>query len=179
MHSMKKLKIEPLKISGISETKCRLIEDFLEMELVSWKDTPYVPGQCIIERGVDCVHFIAAIFDAVTHTFYQVSLLPQDASFHSKALAEASMRKFFRMYPSHVVNGDVVQPGDVIICGPVGKNGGPGHGMIVGKDSLWHVDGNCVCKAGLAVMQQGAYAFRQIRRLKNRKVVMEIKHNDF
>jgi len=176
---MKKLNIEPLKIAGVTETTCRLRESLLETELISWKDTPYVPGQCIIQIGVDCVHFIAAVFDTMTNTFYQVSLLPQDASFHNKALAEASMRKFFRMYPSHVVNGDVVQPGDVIICGPVGKNGGPGHGMIVGKDSLWHVDGSCVCKAGLAVMQHGAYAFRQIRRLKDRKNVLGAMHNDF
>ncbi len=171
MHSMKKLKIEPLKIAGLSEVRCRQIESFLEKELISWKDTPYVPGQCVMKRGVDCVHFIAAVFDVMTLKFYQVTLLPQDASFHNKTLAESSLRKFFRMYPSHDVTGSVVQPGDVIICGPVGKNGGPGHGMIVGKNSLWHVDGNCVCKAGLAVMQQGAYAFRQIRRLKDRKTV--------
>ncbi len=172
MHSLKKLKIEPLKIAGLSESMCRHIEAFLEMELLSWKDTPYVPGQCMMKRGVDCVHFIAAVFDVMTNKLYQVALLPQDASFHNKALAEASMRKFFRMYPSHAVNSSVVQPGDVIICGPVGKNGGPGHGMIVGRDSLWHVDGTCVCKAGLAVMQQGAYAFRQTRRLKDRKTVL-------
>lgn len=172
MHSLKQLKIEPLKITGLSKNNCDQIESFLEKELLSWKDTPYVPGQCIVDRGVDCVHFIAAIYDAMTLKFYQVTKLPQDASFHNKVLVEAGLRQFFRMYPSHAVNGSVVQPGDVIICGPVGKNGGPGHGMIVGKDSLWHVDSNCVCKAGLAVMQQGAYAFRQIRRLKNRKTVL-------
>lgn len=172
MHSMKKLKIEPLKIAGLSKTKCRQIESFLEKELLSWKDTPYVPGQCMVNRGVDCVHFIAAVYDAMTSNFYQVAKLPQDASFHNKVLVKASLRQFFRMYPSHAASGSVVQPGDVIICGPVGKNGGPGHGMIVGKDSLWHVDGKCVCKAGLAVMQQGAYAFRQIRRLKDRKTVL-------
>jgi len=172
MHSMKKLKIEPLRIAGLSEKNCGQIESFLEKELLSWKDTPYVPGQCIVKRGVDCVHLIAAVYDVMTSQLHQVDLLPQDASFHNKALAEAGLRQFFRMYPSHAVSGSVVQPGDVIICGPVGKNGGPGHGMIVGKDSLWHVDGNCVCKAGLAVMQHGAYAFRQIRRLKNRKTVL-------
>ncbi len=172
MHSLKKLKIEPLSIKGLSKNNCSQIESFLEKELLSWKDTPYVPGQCMVDRGVDCVHFIVAVYDVMTNKFYQVTKLPQDASFHNKVLVEASLRQFFRMYPSHVVNGSVVQPGDVIICGPVGKNGGPGHGMVVGKDSLWHVDGNCVCKAGLAVMQQGAYAFRQIRRLKDRKTVL-------
>lgn len=172
MHSMKKLKIEPLKIAGLSKYTRTHIECFLEMELLSWEGTPYLPGQCVLKRGVDCVHFIAAVYDIMTNKFFQVNKLPQDASFHNRALAEAGMRQFFKMYPSHAVSGDVVQPGDVIICGPVGKNGGPGHGMIVGKDSLWHVDGKCVCKAGLAVMQQGAYAFRQIRRLKDRKNVL-------
>ncbi len=172
MHSLKKLKIESLKLAGLSEDNCRQIESFLEKELLSWKDTPYVPGQCMVECGVDCVHFIAAIYDAMTSKFFQVAKLPQDASFHNKERVKTSLRQFFRMYPSHSVDDFVVQPGDVIICGPVGKNGGPGHGMIVGKDSLWHVDGKCVCKAGLAVMQQGAYAFRQIRRLKDRKTVL-------
>lgn len=172
MLSLKKLKIEPLKIAGLSKANCDQIELFLEKELLCWEGTPYVPGQCIMDRGVDCVHFIVAIYDVMTHNFYQVTKLPQDASFHNKKLAETSLRQIIRMYPSHVVEGSVVQPGDVIICGPVGKNGGPGHGMIVGKDSLWHVDGNCVCKAGLAVMYHGAYAFRQIRRLKNRKTIL-------
>jgi cell wall-associated NlpC family hydrolase len=169
---MKKLKIEPMRIAGLSERKCEKIESFLEEELLSWKDTPYVPGQCVPNRGIDCVHLITAIYDVMTGQLHQVDLLPQDASFHNKASAESGLRKFFRLYPSHAVSGSVVQPGDVIICGPVGKNGGPGHGMIVGKDSLWHVDGKCVCKAGLAVMQHGAYAFRQIRRLKYRKKVL-------
>ena len=172
MHSMKKLKIEPLKISGLSDSRCRRIETFIEEELFCWKGTPYVPGQCMRDRGVDCVHFVVAIYDAITNTFYQVTLLPQDAAFHNRETTEISMRKLLKMYPSNPVKGSVVQPGDVVICGPIGKNGGPGHGMIVGKDSLWHVDGKCVCKAGLAVMQQGAYAFRQIRRLKDRKKVL-------
>ena len=172
MHCMKQLKIEPLKIKGLTDGHCRKIEEFIENELICWRGTPYVPGQCIRNRGVDCVHFVVAMYDILTSTFYQVTLLPQDAAFHSKPTSEASMRKILKMYPSSPVKGDTVQPGDVIICGPIGKNGGPGHGMIVGKDSLWHVDTKCVCKAGLAVMQQGAYAFRQIRRLKNRTEIL-------
>lgn len=172
MHSLKKLKIEPLKIQGLTDKHCRGIEEVIEAELFSWWHTPYVPGQCIKSRGVDCVHFVVAMYDAMTNTFYQVTILPQDAAFHNRETAEISMRKIIRMYPSSPVREDVVQPGDVIICGPAGKNGGPGHGMIVGSDSLWHVDSKCVCKAGLAVLQQGAYAFRQIRRLKNRASVL-------
>lgn len=172
MHSLKKLKIEPLKIKGLLDSHCREIENFIEEELLGWKGTSYVPGQCIRGRGVDCVHFVAAIYDVLTTQLHQVEILPQDAAFHNKSLVEASFRELLRMYPSNPVKGDVAQPGDIIICGPIGKNGGPGHGMVVGKDILWHVDSKCVCKAGLAVMQQGAYAFRQIRRLKNRKKVL-------
>jgi hypothetical protein len=78
------------------------------------------------------------------------------------------------MFPSNVVIGDTAQPGDVIVCGPVGKNGGPGHGMIVGIDSLWHVGAERVCKAGLAVLQQGALAFKEIRRLDDRAVLRRV-----
>ena len=165
---LKSLKIEPLNIEGLTKDQNMAIQQRLEQMLMLWKGTPYLSGQGRRGRGVDCVHFIVAIYDMLLGTDHTFTKLPQDASFHNKAQAEASLRMFFRMYPCSPVKGDTVQPGDIVICGPVGKNGGPGHGMIVGSDSLWHVDSRSVCKAGLAVMQKGAFAFKQIRRLKDR-----------
>jgi cell wall-associated NlpC family hydrolase len=169
---MKLIKIEPLNIDGLTEQENDAVTVRLESLLHSWLGTPFLAGKNVRGRGVDCVHFVASIYDALLGTEYRHENLPQDASFHNKSKAEAGLRKFCRMYPSTTVKGDVAQPGDTIICGPAGENGGPGHGMIVGKHQLWHVDSKSVCWAGLGVMQQGAYAFKQIRRINNRKAML-------
>jgi len=171
MLCLKKIKIEPLDIEGLAKNENEAIEQRIERLLAQWEFTPYLAGQCVRCRGVDCVHFIASIYDELTGKEYRHTKLPQDAAFHNKQEAEKNTRRFFKMYPCSPVEGGIVQPGDIVICGPVGKNGGPGHGMIVGVSSLWHVDSKCVCKAGLAVMQKGAYAFKQIRRLKDRSIM--------
>ena len=173
MLCLKLLKIEPLNIKGVSMRQNLLIEQRIETLLNRWERTPYISSQCVEGRGVDCVHFIACIYDTLLGTKHHLKKLPQDTSFHNKPLAEAGLKTFLKLYPSKKVVGDIVQPGDTIICGPVGKNGGPGHGMIVGTTCLWHVDTKCVCRAGLGVMQQGAYAFKQIRRLKDRKALLK------
>lgn len=174
MLCLKNLKIEPLCIDGYTEQENRDIEDKIEEILMSWKDTPYMPGKSVKGRGVDCVHFITAIYDSLLGTQHDYSVLPQDMSFHNKQGAEAGLRRFFRMYPCSEVEGNVLQAGDIVICGPAGKNGGPGHGMIAGKHALWHVGNTGVCKAGLVVPQRGTESFRQIRRLDNRYVLGRI-----
>jgi len=174
---MKILKIEPLKIDRVSAAGNILACRLLEKELESWRGTQYAPGYCEKTIGVDCVHFVAYILDKMLGTWHSHSRLPQDTAFHSKKASQGAFKDFLRKYPSVRVRGDVVQPGDVIICGPVGKNGGPGHAMIVGGDRLWHVGHKEVCTAGLAVMQDGAYAFKQVRRLKDRSKMLGFRYN--
>lgn len=173
MLCMKKLEIEPLKIEGLEDSENRAVEDRIERLLQTWERTPYLPGQNVRGRGVDCVHFVTSIYDELIGTNFRHAKLPQDASLHDKKIAEATLRRFFKMYPCFEVKGTTIQPGDIVICGPVGANAGPGHGMIAGTKLLWHVDSRCVCKAGLAVMQQGTLAFKQIRRLKDRTVLLK------
>ena len=168
MPCMKKLKIEPLNVEGFTIIQNRIAVGRLQTELYAWEGTMYRGGYCEKSIAVDCVHFVASVLDKLCGTWYNHSKLPQDTSFHNKKEANEGFRQFIKMYPSYRLRSDVVQPGDVIVCGPVGINGGPGHTMIVGKDALWHVGHKEVCKAGLAVMQKGAYAFKQVRRLKDR-----------
>lgn len=172
MLGMKVLKIEPLRIGGLNIMDNAKATVRLEHELYSWKGTMYAPGYCEKTIGVDCIHFVAAVLDKLYGTDHHHSRLPQDTAFHSKKASFGAFKDFLRKYPSVRVRGDVVQPGDVIICGPIGKNGGPGHAMIVGSDRLWHVGHREVCTAGLAVMQDGAYAFKQVRRLKDRSKML-------
>ncbi len=168
MPCMKKLKIEKLKIEGLSHMQSAMAVARLEVELQSWEGTMYRGGYCEKTIAVDCVHFVSSVLDKMCGTYYNHTKLPQDTAFHNKKEANKGFKQFIKMYPSYRIRGDVVQPGDVIVCGPIGVCGGPGHTMIVGRDSLWHVGHKDVCKAGLAVMQKGAHAFKQIRRLKDR-----------
>ncbi len=175
MLCLKKLKIEPLSIEGFTPAKNIAATQRLECLLQTWKGTRYLPGQCMKRKGVDCVHFLIAVYDELSGTKHRFEKLPQDVSFHNKAKAEAGFKQLLRLFPSDKIEGDIVQPGDLIVCGPIGKNGGPGHGMIVGADRLWHVGKSCVCNAGLAVMQQGTAAFKQIRRLRDQSILLRCK----
>lgn len=171
MLCMKNLKIEPLNVPEFSEEQNRLVENFIEARLREWEGTPYAPGQHVKQRGVDCVHFITAIYDSITGQNFTYEPLPQDMSFHNKEGAEAGMRRLFRMYPCEPLDSDTVQAGDIVVCGPV--SGGPGHGMIAGKSALWHVDSQRVCMAGLCIAQTGTAVFKQIRRFTNRCEVLQ------
>jgi cell wall-associated NlpC family hydrolase len=171
MLSLKNLKLEPLNVEGFTEAENRTAEDFIEVRLKEWEGTPYMAGKHHKGRGVDCVHFVTAIYDDILGSEHLYETLPQDMSFHDKGGAEAGLRRMFRFYPCSPVEGDILQPGDIVICGPIGLHGGPGHGMIAGKDSLWHVNNLRVCRTGLGIAQTGTAAFKQIRRLDDRTVL--------
>lgn len=162
------ISIDRLQIGGFSEEENIKITEKLENILLSWLWTPYKKGKGMKGVEVDCVHFLTGVYDELLGTKHEYISLPADASFHNKETVSRGLRVFLEMYPSIAIQGDIVQPGDMIICGPAGKNGGPGHGMIVGKDTLWHVGSECVCKAGLGIFQQGTGSFKEIRRLKDR-----------
>ncbi|MCP4897890.1 MAG: hypothetical protein GY906_13035 [bacterium] len=77
--------------------------------------------------------------------------LPQDIAMHDPRGALEVMHSIadgFR--PFEVVKrGGEIEPGDVIVVGPVG--GGPGHGMVVGAtpNAIWHSTGQGVQFTGL------------------------------
>lgn len=77
--------------------------------------------------------------------------MPSDASLHDPERARAAMRLILAAYQPHVrVMDDSVQPGDVVIVGPVG--GGPGHVLMGGfqPNTLWHAVLPRVCFTGIA-----------------------------
>jgi len=170
MIQTKPLNIVPLQIDGLTEEENVKRAEFLERLLLSWEGTPYKQEWQIKHRGVDCVRFVAAIYDVLLGKKTDIKTLPPDASLHNRDLAIASMRKLLRLYPSEAVEGKDVQPGDGIICGPVA--GGPGHALIVGMDNVWHCGTNTVCKAGLTFLSLGSNTFKEIRRLKDRTTWM-------
>ncbi len=81
--------------------------------------------------------------------------LPQDRAMHDPHGALHVMHNIARGFePFEVVKrGGDIEPGDVIIVGPVG--GGPGHGMIVGvrPSSVWHSTGKGVQYTGLSSLR--------------------------
>lgn len=121
----------------------RQIERRLERILGEWEGTPYVAGQRAKKVGVFCTAFVAGVLDELYRQEpTPLPELPIDVSFHSTAGAIAGMKWFLRHYPNHVaVDNLIVEPGDVIITGPVG--GGPGHAMIVGsrENTIWEANG--------------------------------------
>jgi cell wall-associated NlpC family hydrolase len=162
------VQLEPLDVGGFTPIENEVMTDFIEAELISWEGTPYNPECQIKGRAVDCVRFVAAIYDFLTGQKTDIRTLPPDAALHNKSSAIESMHKLLSLYDNFKVTGNKVQPGDLIICGY--PSGGPGHGMIVGKTHIWHCGTEYVCRTGFSCNVSGVGVFKSIRRLKNRSV---------
>lgn len=162
------LYVDRLQIEGCTEEENNIITEKIENVLFSWYGTPYRKGKGTKGKEVDCVHFITKVCDELLGTTRDYVSLPPDTCFHNRVTAYKGFKEFLNIYPNVPVTGSIVQPGDVIICGPLGKNGGPGHAMITGKNNLWHVGASTVCKAGLGIFQYGTGGFKEIRRLADR-----------
>lgn len=168
MDSMRNLKIEPLKIEGTSLEDNDKLTQVLESILIDWEDTPWAPGQQCCGVAVDCVHFVAAVYDQLRGRKAKLPKIAQDASFNSSETTWKALKWFFKEYEViDVSDEEFVQPGDCLIMGPIG--GGPGHGVIVGKDCLWHCGPEMVCRAGLSIHSQGVYYLKAIKRIKHRE----------
>lgn len=168
MGNMKNLKIEPLRIEGASLEENIKVTEAIENILLSWENTPWAPGQQCKGVAVDCVHFVSASYDELRGRKSNLPKTAQDASFNSPKTTWKALKWFFTEYGvKDITKEEFVQPGDVLIMGPVG--GGPGHGVIVGKTCLWHCGTNMVCRAGLSIHSQGVYYLKAIKRIKNRE----------
>jgi len=161
----KSLQIEPLNVEGKTPEQCLQASRIMEFALIEWEGTPHRTEWSHKGRGVDCVRFVSQHLDMLTGTSNTIESLPPDTAFHNKKSAVQGLKKLLRLYPSEVVEGDIVQPGDVVIAGPLA--GGPGHGMLVGVKHLWHCE-STVCRAGLACLCGGTNHFKEVRRLKDR-----------
>ncbi len=112
----------------------------LRVILESWRDTPWVAGQCCKGVGVDCVRFVAAVLDELCGTSHARTLprLPQDLGVHDAFGAAEAAVSMVRKYPHEDVRRDgIVRPADVIA---VTLHIGLTHTLIVGPDPsvAWH-----------------------------------------
>lgn len=141
----------------------------LDRILASWEDTPYRPGQHVRGVGTYCTAFVCAVLDEL---YRQPSAalpedIPIDASMHDPELARSGLRWFLTRYPNHVrVQDGTVEPGDVLVTGPV--SGGPGHAIIAGprKGTLWQCSGRSVHRAGYSLPE--TYRLHAVYRMTDR-----------
>jgi cell wall-associated NlpC family hydrolase len=143
----------------------------LAQVLAAWEGTPYWPGQQArgADGGVDCVRFVAAIVDALKGTTTPIETLPPDAAMHARASAIAAMKKILdQLGPADLVDGPL-EPGDVVITGPI--DGGPGHAMIVGPqpNTLWESAGSGVHRCGLGSLGRQGTKVHYCYRLRDRE----------
>lgn len=126
-------------------------------------------GQQAKGRGVDCVRFVAAVLDEMQGTRTELEKLPRDAAFHAREKCFTAFRLFIRQFDGYEIpEGEPVQPGDVLVVGPV--TGGPGHAIIVGKDGqLWHSAGS-VTRTGMGCLDAFMYKYKAAFRAKDRGV---------
>lgn len=133
----------------------------LERILGEWEGTPYRNGQSLKGVGTFCTAFLCSVLDELYRKAQPTPLpdIPPDAAMHDPERARGGLRWFLETYPNHVrvepeIDGPykgrrIVQPGDVLVSGPVG--GGPGHAILVGprENTLWQCSGQSVHWTGL------------------------------
>lgn len=123
-----------------------LTECWVEEACARWEGTPYMHGRCVIGRGVDCIHFAAAVLDELYGSAHAKLLqsLPADACVHNRRGVELATRAMLRAYPniSRVTDG-TVEAGDLVILSPVvhGQPAAAGHLLVAGgQGRLWHAN---------------------------------------
>jgi cell wall-associated NlpC family hydrolase len=137
----------------------------LQTILARWNRTPYLPGQCCEGQGVDCVRFVCAVWDELLgRERHYDKAMPQDAAWHDRAGAFRTALKIRRRFRCKPARG-ALQPGDVIVVGPRGKHGGPGHVMLVGAKpwTVWHATQPCVHRTGLGYVFASKNVLRAYR----------------
>lgn len=139
----------------------------LDLILRAWENTPYVPNGQVKGMAVDCVRFLAAVLDELYRKSpTKVPVKAHDMAFNNRRGAMTAMKEFLRLYPYHRrIRDNWVEPGDVIVSGPMG--GGPGHAIIVGpqENTVWQASGLGIHFTGLASMPATYRVFAVYRML--------------
>jgi len=132
--------------------------DRLRTILESWKDTPYMVCQQEKGVGVDCVRFVAAVWDEMRATpGEQIPRLSRDASLNNPRKTTEFMRMLLDRYApiEELTNKQyVVEPGDVLVVRA--KGGGPGHVILVGPDrnTTWQAGSRKVIRSGWTLLDR-------------------------
>ena len=108
-----------------------VVEARLDSVLHVWKGTPYHENVQTPQAGVDCVRFVCAVADTMSHRDpLPIPRVPADQSFHCRESSMAALRLLMRRYGARRVEDGTLEPGDALITGPL--NGGPGHVILAG-----------------------------------------------
>lgn len=163
------LEWRPLRL-GDDHVTAMAIEKRMDAILARWRGTPYAAGQAMAGCGVFCTAFVCRVLDELYGKEpTPLPDIPLDVSFHNPDTARSGLRWFLRSYPNHarIVNGEV-EPGDVLVTGPV--SGGPGHAILVGPSpsSLWEARSGGVGRTGLMIPAE--YRLHAVYRLTDREL---------
>ena len=115
--------------------------------LNDWEGTPRMMGQKAKGAGADCVGFIVGVMQELVGN--KMDNPPLADAFQVRSTTEQSFRAYLKAYPADVVEGEVVEPGDIIIVGT--KIQPMKHAMIAGNRFLWHCGANVVERASFTL----------------------------
>lgn len=161
------LVLDSLHIEGLDDKQNALVEARIGRILKSWEGTRHVAGCQLKKGGVDCVRFVSGVLDELYGIKTELARLPQDAAYHAKDTCFAALRAFMELYKYTEVENGILQPGDIVVAGPIG--GGPGHALVAGLDCLWHCTSMGVARTGLDLSQSSGQFLKKILRGSNRE----------
>lgn len=138
------------------------LRDRLDAVLCSWEGTPRMAGQRAKNIGTDCAGFIAGIMEEMVGG--RLDSPPLLDAFQVRCTAEKAFRKYLGAFPADVLDGDVVEPGDVLLVGRRGM--GMEHVLFAGNTYLWHCNHVGVAKTGGTL--QGGMSVKKILRYRDK-----------
>lgn len=126
--------------------------ELVESVCRSWEGVRYRLNGCS-RAGVDCLHFAAAVLDELYGIRHSRNLqsLPPDACVHNKVGVMAAGRALLTAYPSfRRASPPTVEPGDLVMFGPEGRESSVQHLTVVGDQVLWQATCNGVLNMPLS-----------------------------
>ncbi len=116
----------------------------LETILSEWSRTPYMAGQRVKGVGADCREFVVGVLDELYRRKKPTPLtrLGPDSAHHGNEVADKAVREMIRAFPSTVIRGHTVEPGDILVSSGFAEYAPDRqkHVLIAGSGpgSLWH-----------------------------------------
>ena len=89
--------------------------DRLESILKEWEGTPRMMGQKAKGAGADCVGFIVGVMQELVGA--KMANPPLADAFQVRSTTEQAFRDYLKAYPADIVEGDTIEPGDVVLAG--------------------------------------------------------------
>lgn len=137
--------------------------------LLEWEGTPYMPGVCGKQQGVDCARWCCSVLAEMEGLDIKMKAVPQDAAFHSPKTSWEAVRQMIELFkPVIRIETEIIRPGYLLLEGPT--NGGPAHAMLVGPDPnlLWHSTKGAVVHSTPALLPEG-HEIKRIYCIENRR----------